>query len=370
MGQKADSALRGESIAELLISHGPFPTVTAERGLLDGIAFSQLDVCKTCTDRRCVKLAAASGIIRAGVCYRGVGAIAVGTSRGTIVINGLFTPDTHRQLARRDKKRFDDRIVDPARLETWREITNVRLRELEAAIERKVDDGLGMMHDVQTVVSSLLRSVEEYVAQQPGSTNDARFDRLPPSAKRIVKSVELLQARLALLPLLSNPAAAKYGQKHSRPIYRLVDRLVRILKPLADSRKVGLELTGGSYQEPHAFDSFETVPLVLIDNAIKYSQPGQAVEVSVTDVGHGVRFSVQSFSPEIPSAQRDAIFERGYRGEHAEHVTSRGSGLGLFLARTVADAHGFAIRHSAAGSPVMFNGVPYCSNTFAFVIVG
>jgi two-component system sensor histidine kinase TctE len=74
----------------------------------------------------------------------------------------------------------------------------------------------------------------------------------------------------------------------------------------------------------------------LVDNAIRYTQPGGTVTVSVTRVRDHVAIQVADNGPGIPEAERERVFERFHRvlGSGAE-----GCGLGLAIVREIADAH-------------------------------
>jgi len=76
----------------------------------------------------------------------------------------------------------------------------------------------------------------------------------------------------------------------------------------------------------------------LLDNATKYSHSGSSVEVSTNAEGGFIAIRVYN-SGRIPTGAKDHIFERFYRGPDAQQLTS-GSGLGLYVARKIALAHG------------------------------
>jgi two-component system OmpR family sensor kinase len=76
----------------------------------------------------------------------------------------------------------------------------------------------------------------------------------------------------------------------------------------------------------------------LLDNALKYSRPGDAVEVRVREDGHGLFIEVADGGVGVPLADQARIFEDLYRGDNAREV--EGSGLGLALARRVVQLHG------------------------------
>jgi len=80
----------------------------------------------------------------------------------------------------------------------------------------------------------------------------------------------------------------------------------------------------------------------LLDNAYKYSQAGSEIRVSVEVVGAMVAVRVWNSGAAIPAKEQARIFERFYRGVGARQLTP-GSGLGLYIARKIALAHGGAL---------------------------
>ena len=80
----------------------------------------------------------------------------------------------------------------------------------------------------------------------------------------------------------------------------------------------------------------------LIENAIKYSPAGEEVEVRAQPENGRVRISVTDRGPGIPHDQQRLIFEKFGRADVAG-VSKPGTGLGLFIARSIAEAHGGAV---------------------------
>jgi signal transduction histidine kinase len=87
----------------------------------------------------------------------------------------------------------------------------------------------------------------------------------------------------------------------------------------------------------------------LIDNAVKYSPEGGEVKVTASNVNGSVRISVRDDGPGIPREQQARIFEKFGRVE-IPGSSKPGTGLGLFIARSIAEAHGGALDVSS-GSP-------------------
>jgi two-component system sensor histidine kinase KdpD len=79
--------------------------------------------------------------------------------------------------------------------------------------------------------------------------------------------------------------------------------------------------------------------LQLLDNACKYSHSGSAIKIGIELQDQFVAVRVWSSGRPIAPNDRAKIFERFYRGTVARQVAP-GSGLGLYVARKIAQAHG------------------------------
>lgn len=78
----------------------------------------------------------------------------------------------------------------------------------------------------------------------------------------------------------------------------------------------------------------------LLDNADKYSPEGSLPSVTLESGPDGPLVSVLDRGPGIPESDRERVFERFYQVEDASHHSKPGMGLGLYIVRQVAEAHG------------------------------
>ncbi len=91
----------------------------------------------------------------------------------------------------------------------------------------------------------------------------------------------------------------------------------------------------------------------LIDNAVKYSPPGEPVEISL----HGDELTVRDHGPGISAEDLPHVFDRFYRG--AEARGRPGSGLGLAIVRQVAVQQGGSVAaEPAAGGGTLMRLLP------------
>jgi two-component system, OmpR family, sensor kinase len=79
--------------------------------------------------------------------------------------------------------------------------------------------------------------------------------------------------------------------------------------------------------------------MILLDNAIKFSHAGGRVEISVRAESGVATVVIQDEGVGIESADIPRVFDRFYRAESARGATA-GAGLGLAIARWIADVHG------------------------------
>ena len=88
----------------------------------------------------------------------------------------------------------------------------------------------------------------------------------------------------------------------------------------------------------------ESAVFNLLDNAIKFSDPGERVDVEVETDGQTLTLSVTDDGIGIPAAEQSRIFERFYRVDRARSRSTGGTGLGLSIVRHVALNHGGDVR--------------------------
>jgi two-component system OmpR family sensor kinase len=120
----------------------------------------------------------------------------------------------------------------------------------------------------------------------------------------------------------------------------------------SDEHRLNLTLPQAPWPLPEVTGDWDLLFLAtynLLDNALKFAQPGDTIEVRAAEDGSYVAVEVADTGPGIPQQELPQVWDELYRGSEARGLVP-GSGLGLPLARAIIDRHGGQIRlRSRAG---------------------
>ena len=167
---------------------------------------------------------------------------------------------------------------------------------------------------------------------------------LRPEQLELAETADLEASRLGRLTsrLLR---IARLDREEVKPQLELTD-IVELVTHLVDEyaerwtdRKLSLSRDVTSGEVLADAELLRLVMLQLLDNACKYSHSGSAIKIGIESQRESVAVRVWNSGNAIPPNERARIFERFYRGTEAVQVAP-GSGLGLYVARKIAQAHG------------------------------
>jgi PAS domain S-box-containing protein len=139
----------------------------------------------------------------------------------------------------------------------------------------------------------------------------------------------------------------------------LVSRLVRRFEPAHAGYRFAVDIAPDVPAVLADHEKIEIVLRNLLDNAVKYGQPGGTITVRVQPEadGRSVHISVHNEGKAIPAEARERVFERFSRLDESDARVQRGAGLGLYICRAIVQAHGGRIwvePHEQAGATVSF----------------
>ncbi len=120
----------------------------------------------------------------------------------------------------------------------------------------------------------------------------------------------------------------------------LIDRAVSVIRPNAEQLDRVVHVDVHEPLPPTVGDRarLHQVLLNLLNNAIKYSDPGDTISVGAASDGDTIKVSVTDTGPGIPADQLPQLFQKFHRLRGSE-LEASGTGLGLVVARQIVEAH-------------------------------
>jgi two-component system OmpR family sensor kinase len=218
------------------------------------------------------------------------------------------------------------------------------LDRLGTALEQQRQFMADASHELRTPVS-VIRTAADVTLSQPSRPGEEYRDALAIVLDQSARLARLVDDML----VLARADAGGYPVVTAElDLHETAADCLAAVQVLADERKVALRAALQPAARARGDESLlRRMLLNLLANAIEHTPPGgtvtltlasdaRAIVLSVTDTGHGV-----------PPAERERIFERFVRLDPARH--GGGAGLGLAIARWIAEAHGGTLQLARSG---------------------
>ncbi|MCM2324222.1 MAG: HAMP domain-containing histidine kinase, partial [Oligoflexia bacterium] len=220
---------------------------------------------------------------------------------------------------------------------------NELLNRLQLAFESQERFIADASHELKTPLAILRGELDLMRSRERSPEETSQF--LATASQELDHLSRLVEDLLTLARM--DAGAAVLSLHPTRMDETVLEALAR-LEPLARARSVSFhfELVPQEAASETLFeisadaDLLRTLVKNLLENAIKFSPAGAPVNVHLEDCGDCLLFSVRNRGPVIPPDMQAKIFERFVRlgaGKNAAEIP--GAGLGLTIARRIAQAH-------------------------------
>ncbi|MBI2566644.1 MAG: response regulator [Candidatus Schekmanbacteria bacterium] len=213
---------------------------------------------------------------------------------------------------------------------------NARLRELDAIKSRFLAN---VSHELRTPLTLVLTPLESLLEGKLGLTPEETM-----AAHRTMRTNALRLYRLIddLLDFARLEAGAMRVNLQEVDLVRFTRETVASVQSWA--YRLGLQLESDLPEVPvlvHADpEKLEKILLNLLSNAIKFSPSAGRVEIELLPSNDAVTVAVSDQGPGISAAEQEVIFERFAQASSAEATSYKGTGIGLALARELAQLQG------------------------------
>ena len=208
-----------------------------------------------------------------------------------------------------------------------------------ARLERSVNDmrqfSAAVAHELRTPLA-ILRGEAEMALTTPVTAEGAR-ERLASQIDEYDRLARLINQIL----MLARAEAGELSVATSRvDLSSVASRVAEQVEALADAKGITLakNISAGLHVNGDA-GWLERLLLILIDNAIKFTPAGGRVTISVAAIAKATVLAIEDTGVGIDPEALPRVFEPFYRADAAQSRRSEGAGIGLALAKWIADAH-------------------------------
>lgn len=245
------------------------------------------------------------------------------------------------------------RELDPSRLDSRLQVPDTRdeIAELSRTFNELLDRIYQLIQQQKRFVADASHELRTPVSVIRGYTNmlkrwGKRNEEVTEEALTVIDQetarMEQMTDRLLRLARLESDAAG--AERELLDMTTLVaERVKRWRRSLPDRRIEWDEKTPPVWVRVTKAEWEELID-ILLDNAAKYSAPDGRITVRLESTGRNVRLMVQDTGEGIPKEELPRVFERFYRAKLARSRHRSGSGLGLSIARQIAESYGGTIQ--------------------------
>ena len=214
---------------------------------------------------------------------------------------------------------------------------NLMLDEIERLLDQLKSVGDNMAHDLRTPLmvarAKIARSLEE----------ETDVASLHAAMEAALTQIDRASATIsAILRVSAVEHEARKNRFTDFDLSAVCAEVADFYEPLAASKAIEMAVEASRPVKMRGdIDLMREAVSNLVDNAIKFAPEGGKVRIEAGTVEGSPRLAVSDTGRGVPPEERNQIFRRFYRGEGAENAA--GHGLGLSIAQTIANLHGFQL---------------------------
>jgi len=194
-------------------------------------------------------------------------------------------------------------------------------------------------HQLRTPLSAVKWTIKIFLEGDLGKINKEQKEFLEDAYNANERMITLVNNLL-------NITRIEEGRYIYKPVTvdlkNLVQGLIDLYKEKAKKEKIEIEFNCPKKRLGKTSIDIEKIKIALtnlLNNAIRYTAPGGKIIVSLSQTSKEIKFSIQDTGIGIPENQYKRVFTKFFRGTNAIRKETEGTGLGLYIAKNVVEAH-------------------------------
>lgn len=195
---------------------------------------------------------------------------------------------------------------------------------------------IDITHEIRTPLTLILGPIRKLLATDNDSSRQSSYATIQRNANRILR---LMNQMIDMRKVEKGVLNLHFVEKN---IGDLVKNVYDDFLEQARLKNIDLSYHNETNEEQLAWvdpDYFDKIVINLVSNALKYTQAGGKVDISLKENNNNVVIAVKDNGPGVPSSERERIFDRFYRGKYTDGTKIQGSGIGLALTRSLVEKH-------------------------------
>jgi signal transduction histidine kinase len=245
------------------------------------------------------------------------------------------TADESLRLEREEQARTLAELLPLEREKTDRYLLTERARSDDAVAHR--DDFMGIIsHDLRNLLGAVAGNVR-LLAKQASDTDEGR--RTVAGMERIQRYVARMNRLIGdLVDVVSIDAGKLAIHVQPADAAEVISEAVEAFAHAAEEKGITIVFESSERELPAIFDRERMLQVLanLITNSIKFTASGGAITVRGERTPHELRVTVRDTGQGIAENTLEAVFERFWQVGKNDH---RGLGLGLYISKSIVDAH-------------------------------
>ena len=220
-------------------------------------------------------------------------------------------------------------------------LANKSIKPIVKAYEKQSEFIQNASHELRTPLT-IIQAKQEMLLQSP---NSKIIDKSQDIALTLNETRRLSKMVSELMELARDDANRSAFNKQKTNINNLVKEVTIPYKEMAAIQEKELKIKSECNKELEVDrNKFKQLIVILLDNALKYTEQGDSIEIEVKNQDDKLFLNVKDTGIGISDEALKHIFERFYREDKARSREKGGSGLGLSIAQTIVKGHGGSIR--------------------------
>ncbi len=197
-------------------------------------------------------------------------------------------------------------------------------------------------HQLRTPLSAIKWALRMLLDGDLGKITDEQRDFVEKTYKSNERMISLINDFLDITRI----EEGRYLYKPTlESIENLIQFVINAYKEEIERKNLELDFKKPEKKLPRAVVDVEKIRLAienLLDNAVRYTPPGGRVTISLryAEKEKEIEFSIKDTGVGIPKDQQERVFAKFFRGVNVMRMETEGTGLGLFIAKNIIEAHG------------------------------